>query len=288
MRKDILVKFMNKAWKKPELRAPYGHRQASWIELFFDLIFVSAFGVLNLVTFEEDIHIQKEELYVYVLGFITIWIIWMNITYYSNHFENRTLRHRTILFLNIFTVGMLTYGINDDASGLVSRQSIVYIISFVLSRIILIISWRNAYSVKIPDSLKIMINRLSALYGLSAVLGTAIYIILGTYRYPRTYGIAIWAVALTIEIIAVPVIIAISQKNLTTMHREHIVERFGLLTMLLLGEMIINTLGGFRSNADINAEIIVRGILVLLLIFMYWSIYYDQVMVGAYQEGGNS
>ncbi|MGB5823684.1 MAG: low temperature requirement protein A [Proteocatella sp.] len=288
MRKDIFVKFIDKSWRKPELRAPFGHRQASWIELFFDLIFVSAFGVLNIVNFEEDIYISHEEFFLYVLGFISLWIVWMNITYYSNHFENRTLRHRSILFLNLITVGMLTYGINDNVSGIINKQSIVYMISFILSRLILIISWKNAYSDKIPEQLRTMIGRLGVLYGLSAVSGIIIFIMLVWLDYPIKYGISIWAVTLAIEIIAVSVIIAVSQKNLTTIHREHIVERFGLLTMLLLGEMIVNTLGGFRANADINPELIARGILVLLLIFMYWSIYYDQVMVGAYQEDSRS
>lgn len=288
MSREIFVNFMNKSWRKPELRAPFGDRKASWIELFFDLIFVSAFGVLNIVNFEEGIHINKEEFFLYVLGFMALWIIWMNITFYSNHFENRTIRHRTILFLNIITVGMLTYGINDNVSGLINRQSLVYTTSFIISRIILLVSWKNAYSDKIPEQLKIMIKRLAALYTASALSGVLIFIILVLLNYPVRYGIYIWAVTLVFEIVAVPVIIACSQSNLTTMHREHIVERFGLLTMLLLGEMIINTLGGFRSNADINPEIIARSILVLLFIFMYWSIYYDQVMVGAYQEDSRS
>lgn len=289
--KDKLESFnkgIRKTFKKPGLRPAFGKRQASWGELFFDLIFVAAFGVLNTVNFHHGISLSKEEFYFYCLGFISLWLIWMSVTFYNNQFEKRTLRHRLVLLVNILTVGILTYGINDQVVGAVNTQGLVYLFGYILSRLILIFTWRNPYSEKLPENIKTLINRLTLIYLVPVSFGIITAVLFIIYKAPIKWGIILWSLGLAFEFLAVPISITISQRYLTTIHREHIVERFGLLTMLLLGEVIINALGGFRENMELSYLNIFQNMNVILFIFMFWWIYYDQVMIGAYQEDSRS
>ena len=68
-------------WRRPLLRGnDPGHRQATWAELFFDLIFVVAVAQLATLLLEE---VTWRGAMIYVFAYVPVWFSWIAATLYS-------------------------------------------------------------------------------------------------------------------------------------------------------------------------------------------------------------
>ena len=67
-------------------------------------------------------------------------------------------------------------------------------------------------------------------------------------------------------------------ENLRSIHREHLVERIGLLSIILLGESVISLVGALR---DISWDIlsVTAAVTGFIMIGLIWWIYYDSFHV---------
>lgn len=274
-------------WARPQLQPVFGHRQSSWIELFFDLMFVAAISVLNQQAFQSGNALGITQLIAYFLSFLSLWLIWMSVTYFSNWFEMNSVRHRFIIFANILSVGFLTFGITTSTGDIVNTNGLIYILGFVLARLILIFTWRSANHDGLIPAMQKLVWKVERVYWCSLASTGVVAFMLVVLRMPTEYGMIFWSVSLACEFIALPIIFAHSQRNVTTIHRGHMTERFGLFTMLLLGEMIINALNGFRQQPFTFSAMLEMG-LGLTIIFGFWWVYYDQVLATAFRETGKA
>lgn len=277
----------NTWWGKPKLQPVFGHRQASWIELFFDLMFVATISVLNHQAFADHNVLTLTQLLSYLVGFLSIWLLWMSMTFFSNWFETNSVRHRLIVFANIVPLGLLTFGITTDLQGQVDQQGIVYLLSFILARTILLLTWRSANQSELLKPLREALKAIQYVYLFSIFCALVVAAMLIIWQLPMYYGLIFWSLSVVVEFIALPTIFAHSQKDVSSLHRGHLTERFGLFTMLLLGEMIIMELTGFRHQSLSLLSVLEMG-LGLVVIFGYWWVYYDQVLSTAFRETGRA
>ncbi len=75
-------------------------RQATWLELFFDLIFVVALGkVTHFLTHVHNGHLDAGVWWKFFLVFIPLWWLWVGHTLYSNRFDADSRSHRMITLL---------------------------------------------------------------------------------------------------------------------------------------------------------------------------------------------
>ena len=82
-------------------------RHATWLELFFDLVFVAVIGVVTHdLAHTHHGHIGAEQLIRFPLVFIPVWWIWMTHTLYANRFDQDNREHRlfTLLIMGILVV----------------------------------------------------------------------------------------------------------------------------------------------------------------------------------------
>ena len=64
------------------------HRRATWLELFFDLIFVVALRDAGEILSEaHEGHIGAQQFLRFVLVFLPLWWIWAGHTIYANRFD---------------------------------------------------------------------------------------------------------------------------------------------------------------------------------------------------------
>lgn len=75
-------------------------RRATWLELFYDLVFVVAVSQLahNL---NEDISLSG--LFGFVVLFITVWWSWIGTTFYANRFDSDDVGHRLLIGIQMTT-----------------------------------------------------------------------------------------------------------------------------------------------------------------------------------------
>src|SRR5688572_7372016 len=79
------------------------HRRATWLELFFDLIFVVALRDAGEILSEtHDGHIAPQQSLHFVLVFLPLWWIWAGHTIYANRFDTDSRQHRLSTLLIMF------------------------------------------------------------------------------------------------------------------------------------------------------------------------------------------
>ena len=88
------------------------NRRATWLELFFDLIFVVAIGdVTHILNHTHEGHLDPLRFWQYVLTFIPLWWIWVSHTMYANRFDADDRKHRLatlfIMFLMVIISGLI-------------------------------------------------------------------------------------------------------------------------------------------------------------------------------------
>ncbi|MGL5977505.1 MAG: low temperature requirement protein A [Erysipelotrichaceae bacterium] len=266
----------------------YGTRQSSWSELFFDLMFVAGMSILNVQTFSAGLELSLLSFSYYIFSFMSLWLIWMSITFYSNQFEVNSIRHRILLFTNITSVALLSIGVEGYLSTYINLQGSFYLLMFIISRVILKLSWYSMDRSSTMPNILSMTKRLQHIYSITIAINFLLLLYLINVDGLVLLGVSIWGGTLIFEFIALNTLFAHSQQKMTTFHHGHLRERFGLFTMLLLGEIIISALNGFRNNLTLTFENILLLLVIFLFIFLFWWIYYDQIMTFPFRERGKS
>ncbi|MGL5540395.1 MAG: low temperature requirement protein A [Erysipelotrichaceae bacterium] len=266
----------------------YGIRQSSWAELFFDLMFVVGISTLNFRSFFGSNSLNFINASYLIFSFLSLWQIWMSVTFYSNQFETNSVRHRLLLFLNITSVAMLVLGIDDRPIFSFTTQGNFYLIAFIFSRLILKLTWFNVQTDWCVAPIRELIHKLQKVYSLMVSIKALLWLFLVFFGGKVNIGIPLWGLTLLFEFVAVNYLLAKSQHDITSFHHVHLKERFGLFTIMLLGELTLNALTGLRALENFTVTGILTAFVLMFFIFLFWWVYYDQVMTFPFRETGRS
>jgi len=246
-------------WRRAELRRDEEdgrHRSVGWLELFFDLVFVVIVGVMA-----EELAHEPRHLPGFALQFMAVFWVWNAFTYYTERFETDGLENRLFTFLAMITVAGLAvwapHGLDDNYAGFAG--------SYLAARGLNIALWLRA-GVHERMFLPIAV-RFATGYALAAtIIGISLAI------HDEVLRAALFGLAVVVEILA-PAFTTKQQGALPPLSRSKWPERFGLFTMIVLGEMII---GVIHALSDAEKHV-VSGILGLAIGFAFWWLYYDFV-----------
>ena len=127
-------------WQKPRLRTDEDnqlHRKVTWLELFFDLVFVVA---IAQIAHHLSAHITASGVQDFFLLFLPIWWLWLGITYYHERFETEGLENRLFTFLFMVCVAGLAIfahaGLRESFTG--------FALSYAAGRALLVFLWIRA------------------------------------------------------------------------------------------------------------------------------------------------
>lgn len=252
-----------RAKNRPRLRTlqPTGEeRHASWLELFFDLVFVLAVAQIAHVLTE---HTDGPGFLKYVAIFVPLWWAWVGFTFYADRFETEEATYRVLMFGGMLAVAGLSLTFDDVSTPLGDRA---FIICYVIVRLVLVALYlRAAYYVPLARS-----------YCLQFIVGLSVsaLILLASLAFDPPVRYAIWAGALLIELL-IPYF-NIRATRIIPIDRSHIPERFGLFTIIVLGEAVIAT-GTGASEVAWNAVTIVTASLGFAMAACIWWINFDFV-----------
>ena len=140
-------------------------RQATWLELFFDLIFVVALGkVTHLLTHVHDGHLDDGVWWKFVLVFIPLWWIWVGHTVYSNRFDSDSRPHRVLTLLLMALLVMLSVIVSGD----VFDNYVVFIVIYTFARLMIAGLYFSAAH-KYPDKAGLA-TRIGGLFSIGALI----------------------------------------------------------------------------------------------------------------------
>lgn len=238
------------------------HRHATWLELFFDLIFVVAMGdVTHILNHTHEGHLDPFRFWQFVLTFIPLWWIWVSHTMYSNRFDADDRKHRLatlfIMFLMISISGLV------DQRFLASFDAIV--VSYACSKFIIATMYfmskhRHKESVQLTSAV-----------GWVTIAGATIS--LASILFPAPQRYFVFYLGILFDLVAFISFLPRHLQNIPV-HTEHLIERVGLLTIILLGESVFSLSAGL-ADIDWTAEKLVTAATGFVTISGIWWVYFD-------------
>jgi low temperature requirement protein LtrA len=244
------------------------NRRATWLELFFDLVFVAAVGQLaNSLAAEPT----PARFFEFLAVFVPVWWAWMGFTFYANRFDTDDLPYRLLLLCAMFGVAVLATTIPSVFRGRTEGFPLAY----VAVRVILVLLYARA-SRHVPEARKLARSFLGA-FSAAAVIWTV------SIAFDRPWAYVLWGVALLIELVApIP---AWRLLRDAPVDRRHLPERFGLLTLIVLGESVLAVvLGVSKVSWDGGSAAAAAG--GFLVAASIWWIYFDFLDEGALTSRG--
>jgi low temperature requirement protein LtrA len=255
--------FRDWFWRPPR---PHGatirDRVVTNLELFYDLVYVAVIG-------QAANHLSEDVSSVSIAGFAIvfamIWFAWINGSLYLEIHGRQDGRTRSFVFLQmgilvllaVFTAGAT--GPDGPAFGL------------VYAALFAVMGWLW-FSVRGQDESQFRTP--TAAYALGMAISVAV--IVATAFLPTDPRIAIWAAFCAAWLAAFAVIGRIPAFAIAMSPTQSLVERFGLFTIIVLGEVVIGVVDGL-SRAGRDPVTIATGLLALSVGFGFWWSYFDIV-----------
>jgi low temperature requirement protein LtrA len=241
------------------------HRAATPLELFFDLCFVVAVAQAGaeLVHAVAEAH-TADGITHYAMVFFAIWWAWMNFTWFASAYDNDDALYRVVTLVQIAGVLVLAAGV----SRAFEDDFLVVVLGYVVMRLALSFQWLRAAHHASDAAERTMCRRYAGGVVLCQIGWTSL---LYAPDAARPWIFLVMAVAE----LAVPVF---AEKDVTTQwHPHHIAERYGLFTIIVLGETIAAATVAVKTGiAEYDAldELLPIAAGGLLIVYAAWWVYF--------------
>ena len=234
-------------------------RKATWFELFFDLVFVVAVAQLSGAYAH---HYDEAGAAQFAAAFLAMWWCWLGHTFHATRFDRDLPRQRLIGFLQIGAVALIGYGV----SAPLTDRAWAFGCGIVAFKLLLAVAYQGERQWKGAAGL---ITAYSLQYTVQAVLWTVGAFQDGPVRW------ACWGFALALDL-ASPWFVARHTASVPP-HPEHLPERFGLFTIILLGEGMAAVVHALDHGEVLHASGVVSAAVGAVLSFMLWLAYFHRV-----------
>jgi low temperature requirement protein LtrA len=252
-------------WQKPVLRRDEDEEKehkTSWLELFFDLVFVATIAELSHILSHG---LTGLSLLKYLFLFIPIWWYWIGSTFYNDRFATNDVSHRIFTLFQILAVAGLALHIRHG----LSHQSRGFALSYIFARVVLIIMWIRG-GIHNPTT-RPLTNRYATGFSISVVLWVASLFV------PLYARLIFWGGGLLFDLLT-PLTTLFIQKKLPKLSTSHLPERFGLFTIIVLGESVVGVIIMVAGKHHLSLTTAVQVGLGIIMAFCIWWMYFDFIV----------
>ena len=261
-------------WQRPQLRddeVEGDERRVTWLELFFDLVFVVVIAELSHMLAG---HINLVSLGSFIFLFIPVWWAWVGATFYTDRFETEDISVRVFTFLQMLTVAAMAIFVHD-ALGETSAQ---FALAYAAFRGVLVFLWWRVG--RHNPHYRSMAQRITIGFSISVILFVVSVFI------PPPARFAFWAIGLFVDLVTPWIVRGISRINVDKQTTSpKMIERFGLFTIIVLGETIVGVVQGVAQQHNFIMTTAIVGVLGMALAFSIWWIYFEFVALRRVKVG---
>jgi low temperature requirement protein LtrA len=233
-----------------------GERHASWLELFFDVVFVVAIAQL---AHELVVDHSLRGFLVFGALFLPVFIAWQGFTIYADRFDTDDVVFRLAIFAAMLAIAALAVQLPDVADG----KSTGFVWAYVVLRSLMVGLYLRSYR-HVPPA-----RPLIARYTVGYSLGIALWLLSLAFPAPARY--AVWGIALAWEY-SLPIQFRRFHAAIPV-STSHVPERFGLFTIIVFGETIVAVALG-TDQSDWAPRAAVAGALGFVATALLWWIYF--------------
>lgn len=232
-------------------------QSATFIELFFDLVFV--FSVTQVVgLFHHGVH-------GYVVGqaILVFWLVWWACSQFTWALNAADTTH-TLVELGTLLATAVAFFMAVAVPNAFHESAALFAVTYVLVRVIGLALYAWVASADPAQHAAVRVFAAVSLGGLVAVLTG------GIFGGPAQYWL--WGLAIILDIVAAAIGGQLEGWNL---HPEHFGERHGLFVIIALGETLIVAAGGMRG-ALWTDDLVSVGVLVVGIACAFWWSYFTR------------
>ncbi|MEW1634444.1 low temperature requirement protein A [Streptomyces sp. NPDC093801] len=242
-----------------------GHRTATTLELFFDLCFVVAIAQAG----QQLVHALVEGhpgsgVVGYFFVFFGVWWAWMNFTWFASAYDCDDVPYRITTLVQIAGVLVYAAGVSRAFND---NDWTVAVIGYLIMRVALTAQWLRAAA---GESGAARTAALKYAAGLLVCQAGWVALLFAPDGWKRWLFLVLVAAELMVPVWA-------EHGHQTPWHAHHIAERYGLFTIIVLGETIAASTVAVKSAIDEHEAL---GVLLpiaaggLLIVFAAWWIYF--------------
>jgi low temperature requirement protein LtrA len=254
-------------WYRPmrPRRPDEEHRASTPLELLYDLCFVvavaQAAGQLHHAVAEDHV---AAGVWGYLTVFFAIWWAWMNFSWFATAFDVDDVPYRLTTLVQIAGGLVVAAGVPAAFAGNFS----IITFGYVVMRLAMVAQWLRAARGDAGHRT----TALTYAVGITVVqVGWLLRLVLPEGLLLPSY------LALVVAELAVPLVA--ERRGEPVWHAEHIAERYGLFTLIVLGESVLSTTVALQAaftETEHPLALITLGVGGLLILFSMWWIYFEQ------------
>ena len=243
-----------------------GGEGATWLELFFDLIYVA---ILVELGSRLSGNLSLQGTIEFALLFVPIWWSWLGLVFYTRYFPTDDIGQRLLTVAYMGAMILLAFEIH----GVTGSSAGIFMVTYGITKFILAAMYARAW-VHYPEYRNLTAHH------------TVIFTFLGlfwifiTLVAPTNFWL--WGLAVVIDIFA-PAIIKVvrRQRGKAELHHppvkyHYMIHRFGELTIIVLGEFFIKLITS-SSGRTVTAFNIYIGACLLGISVSLWWLYFDHL-----------
>ncbi len=236
-----------------------GGRHATWLELFFDLVFVVAVARLG-VLLHDDHSIGGVLVFAGLL--VPLWWAWISFSYYADLFDDDQPLDRLAQLAAMLGAAVVAVTLGDG----VDEDGAVFAGTFAV--MFLLLAGLYAYTGRAEPRA----GEFCRWYMVGSATGAALWG--ASILVPAPVRYVLWAAAVVVNaLISGP--IAYARVRSAPRQISHMPERFGLFTIVVLGEAVLAVINGIDAT-DWNAASVVTALAGFVIASCVWWIYFDQ------------
>jgi low temperature requirement protein LtrA len=232
-------------------------RRVTWIELFFDLVFVAAVAQLG-TRFASGVTLAAAGHYGAL--FLLVWWAWNGYAVYATRFHSDDAVDWTLTLLQMFAVTFMA----ANAEGTLEGESTAgFVAAFAIMRFLLVVQYLRAAAIAPARQLA---RECAVGVGLAAVIWLA------SALAPMPVRGWLWAAAVIVE--AVTTVVVARHTETLPPDAEHMPERVGLFTLIFFGESMVAVMKGIQGQPTWSLSAASAAFLGLGAIFGCWAWYF--------------
>src|SRR5437868_2536896 len=234
-------------------------RHASWLELFFDLVFVVAITELSrlLVLDHSALGFLR-----FAALFVPVYVAWQGYMAYATRFDTDDLAFRLTYFAAMLAIAAMAVLIADVARGV---HTAAFAVAYVVLRSLMLALYARAWRA-VPEA-----RPLVRFYGLGYSVGVGIW--LASLAVTTPYRYWFWGAAQVLELSLPPLSTRLHRRIPTS--ATHLPERWALFTLIVLGESVA-AVALQTSGTNWRFVSAAAGVLGFAAVAAVWWLYYDR------------
>jgi low temperature requirement protein LtrA len=241
-------------------------KKVTWLELFFDLVFVVAISSTNhwLSHFNQEPNHLLEIITKYILMIIPLWWCWIGQTMFYNRFSHYLKYPFLFMFAQVFFIIIMSASFNLDFNA----TYLSFIIGYIGSRLITIIQYSLIKYKECSNHI------VSVALCLRNGMFFGIIITISSLFAPNEWRYILMYSGIIIDII-MPLLHHNKLKKVPV-NLAHLAERLGLLVMITFGEAIVSIVELLEENT-FNIHHLTYYLIVFICLATMWISYFNKI-----------